>query len=281
MSEVYRKWGCAVRYENGRTVRVEESGEAIEAGAVFRSAPLGSGVALPEPDAREVGRTAGRVQETCRTESGNAFIERLIVIDGVARHETNGVTWMEVTQRVHVSLVNSFIRQPLRALIDLASFEIEMVSDIAGALARAGDEREAPARVRLAPNVTAALLPALIGELALEQRGGGFDGKGQVIETRAVTAGPPPNWYRPSYSIRPRSAWLNLRALPFGTIDRSAPRAVALLAPVSGTTHRVLCIDGDDIFPTMLHLVRVAAVSADEPVWYPYEGGSFGIEMML
>jgi hypothetical protein len=189
----------------------------------------------------------------------------------------NGVTWMEESRRVHISLVNP----PLRVLIDLASFDIDIVGAIAGALARAGAAREAPSRVRLAPNVAAALLPSLIGELALEQHGGSFDGKGQAIATRAVTAGPPPNWYRPSYSTRPRRAWLNLRALPFGTIDRSVPRAVALLAPVAGTTLRVLCIDGDDSFPTTLRAGCVTAVSTGQPVWYPYEGGSSGIEMML
>ena len=277
MNEVYRKWGCVVRYENGKTIRVEEAGEAIDDGTFFCAGPLGSRVGLPELDAADVGRTSFRLQERCRTEVGDTTIERLIVTSGGARHETSGVTWMEESQRVHLSLV----RAPLRALIDLASFDVEIIDTIADALARAGGAREAPSRVRLAPNVTAALLPSLVGELALEQRGGGFDGKGHAIETRAVTADPPPNWYRPSYSMRPRRAWFNLRALPFGTIDRSVPRAIALLGPVAGTTLRVLCVDGDEIFPTTLEVSRVAAVSPDAPIWYPYEAGSFGVEMML
>ena len=274
MSEVYRKWGCVVRYENGKTIRVEEAGEATDDGTVFRASPLGSRVELPEPDAEAVRQFRAAALGGLRS---TITIERLIVSAGVARHETNGVTWMEESQRVHLSLV----KPPLRVLIDLASFDRDAVGTIAGALARTGDAREAPSRVRLAPNVSAALLPSLIGELALEQRGGGFDGKGQAIETRAVTAGPPPNWFRPSYSIRPCRAWLNLCALPFGAIDRRVPRAIALLAPVAGTTLRVLCVEGDDIFPTTLEATHVAAVSPDVPIWYPYETGSFGVEMML
>ena len=208
-------------------------------------------------------------------------VERLIVSAGIARHETNGVTWTEASRRVHVALVNVFIKRPLRVLIDLASFDIALIETIAAALASAGDERAAPTRIRLAPNVSAALLPALAGELAMEQAGGGFDGKGQPVETRAVTSDPPPNWYRPGYAVRPVRAWLNIRALPFGSIDSSAPMAVALLAPVDGTTLRVLCVDGDAVFPTTLDATHIAAVSHGEPTWYPHAGGSFGVEMML
>jgi hypothetical protein len=205
------------------------------------------------------------------------IVERLIISSGASRHEIDGVTWIEESHRVHLSLV----KEKLRALIDLASFDLDAIRSAAGALARAGGAREAPPRVRLAPNVAAALLPSLVGEIAIEQHGGGFDGKGQLIETRAVTADEPPNWYRPSYSIHPRRAWLNLCPLPFGTIDASAPEAVAVLAPVIGTTLRVLCIDGDDAYPTELSAERVAAVSGGEPVWFPYAAGSYGVEMML
>lgn len=273
MSEVYRKWGCAVRYENGRTIQVEEAGEATDDGTLFRAAPLGSRLRLPEPAAEAV----RQCRDVLGSLPGAITIERFLVSAGVAHHEANGVSWLEESQRVHLSLV----KPPLRVLIDLGSFDVGIVGPIAEALARAGAAREAPARVRIAPNVAAALLPSLIGELAIEQRGGGFDGKGQPIETRAVTADPPPNWFRPSYSVRPWRAWLNLCALPFGAIDQSVPRAIALLAPVAGTTLRVLCIDGDDIFPTTLEATRVAAVSPDPMIWYPYETGSFGAEMML
>ncbi|MBV8545717.1 MAG: hypothetical protein JO088_13315 [Acidobacteria bacterium] len=204
-------------------------------------------------------------------------IERFIASAGTATHETNGITWTEESRRVHISLVNS----PLRALIDLASFDREIVQTVAHALARAGDERNAPKRIRLAPNVSAAILPPLIGELAMEQTGGGFDGRGQAIETRVVTHDAPPNWYRPGYAVRPVRAWLNIRALPFGRIDPDAPLGIALLEPVHGTMLRVLCVDGADVFPTTVDASHIAAVSRAAPVWYPYAAGSFGAEMML
>ena len=293
MTSLYRKWGRVIRYENGTTIRVEEAGEASEVEGVFeaRPMPLGEGaqtrvsvphhsppqtrVSLPEMSAA-LQKVEGFVAQTLLSVH-SCNVERMIISAGVAIHETNGVTWTEESQRVHLALV----KEKLRVLVDLASFDLDAIRAAAASLARAGGAREAPMRVRLAPNVAAALLPSLIGEIAIEQRGGGFDGRGQPIETRAVTADEPPNWYRPSYSIRPRRAWLNLRPLPFGTIDESAPRAVALLAPVVGTNLRVLCIDGDDVYPAELHAERVAAVSGGEPVWYPYAAGSFGVEMML
>jgi len=204
-------------------------------------------------------------------------IERFIASAGTATHETNGTTWTEESRRVHISLVNP----PLRALIDLASFDAEIVGTIADALARAGGERSAPKRIRLAPNVSAALLPSLIGELAMEQTGGGVDGRGRPIETRAVTHDAPPNWYRPGYAVRPVRAWMNIRALPLGRIDPDAPLAVALLGPVHGPRLRVLCVDGDDVFPITVDASHIAAVSHAEPAWYPYAAGSFGAEMML
>jgi hypothetical protein len=60
MNEVYRKWGRVVRYENGMTIRVEESGEATEDGDIFHAAPVESRVALPEPDLECGGRAAAR-----------------------------------------------------------------------------------------------------------------------------------------------------------------------------------------------------------------------------
>jgi hypothetical protein len=290
MTSLYRKWGSVVRHENGTTIRVDESGEAIESDDLFEARPMQevAQTRVSVPQESEAARTRVSLpqdslavlksfvaQTLLSVRSCN--VERLIVSAGVSRCETNGVAWTEESRRVHLSLVKG----RLRVLVDLASFDMDVVTATANALANAGDERKPPQRVRLAPNVSAALLPSLIGEIAIEQRGGGHDGRGQMIETRAVTSDPPPNWYRPSYSIRPRRAWLNLRPLPFGTVDRSAPQAIALLEPVSGTTLRVLCDDGESIFPTTLDAQRIAAVSQNDPVWYPYEGGSFGVEMML
>ena len=281
MTDVYRKWGRVVRYENGVTIHVEEAGEASETNGVFRAKPAQTRVSVPHTSEVSILEGAGPTVEAFVAQIllsvRRSHVERLIVSAGIAQHETNGVIWTEESRRVHVALINP----PLRVLIDLASFDRTIIETVAAALARAGDERAAPSRIRLAPNVSAALLPALAGELAMEQTGGGFDGKGQPIETRAVTSDPPPNWYRPGYAVRPVRAWLNIRALPFGSIDSSAPVAVALLAPVAGTTLRVLCVDGDEVFPTTVDATRIGAVSRGEPTWYPHAAGSFGVEMML
>ena len=285
MTEVYRKVGRVVRYENGVFLSISEAGEAFEEDGAFQARPAveepaRTRVSVPhsaDADLKQyVAQTRVNVAQTLLSvQSGR--IERFIASVGTAVHETNGSEWTEESRRVHLSLVNP----PLRALIDLASFDDEVVAAVADALARADSERDAPRRLRLAPNVSAALLPSLIGELAMEQSGGGFDGRGRPIETRAVTHDPPPNWYRPGYAVRPIRAWMNIRALPFGRIDPNVPLAIALLEPVHGTSLRVLCVDGDDVFPTTTDASHIAAVSRTEPVWYPYAAGSFGVEMML
>jgi hypothetical protein len=188
---------------------------------------------------------------------------------------------------------------------------------VASVLARADDiEREAPARLRLAPNVTAALLPSLVGiappNVRLVQTAGGVDGCGEpIVEvsssgflggprrssedapppeelrgtpgTRGTEAGP--NRYRPSYRVRPVRMPLQLRLeCDVTAIDADRPRAVALLAPVSVVSGqlvvRVLVEDGHRAFPATVRVARIDAVS-DQRTWYPYGGGSFGAEMML
>jgi hypothetical protein len=179
----------------------------------------------------------------------------------------------------------------MRAILDLGSFDLEDVVRVAGVLARADDiEREAPARMRLAPNVTAALLPALVGiappNVRLVQTAGGVDGCGEpIVEVSREASDVWPNRYRPSYRVRPLRMPLQLR-LECGVtaIDADRPRAVALLAPVSVMNGelvlRVLVADGDRAFPSTVRVARIDAVS-DERTWYPYGGGSFGAEMML
>jgi hypothetical protein len=92
--------------------------------------------------------------------------------------------------------------------------------------------------------------------------------------------GLPPNWFRPSYRLRPVRAWHNLRAVPFGTLDAGAPEAIALLAPPTHTALRVLCIDGGDVFPATAGVTSVRA-AGDTAAWYPYAAGAFGAEMLL
>jgi hypothetical protein len=277
MTEVYRKWGSVVRYENGIVISVSEAGEAFEKDGGFHARPA---VEVPAETRVSVPQSAladldAFVNVVLSVRSGR--IERFIASVGIATHEINGSKWTEESRRVHISLLNP----RLRALIDLASFDVEIIQTVADALARADGERSAPKRIRLAPNVSAALLPSLIGELAMEQAGSGLDGRGQPVETRAVTHDAPPNWYRPGYAVRPVRAWMNVRALPFGRIDPNAPLAIALLEPVHGTTIRALCVDGSDVFPATLDASHIAAVSRAEPVWYPYAAGSFGVEVML
>ena len=82
----------------------------------------------------------------------------------------------------------------------------------------------------------------------------------------------PPNWYRPSYRVRPVRMPFHLRAKPFGTIDNDAPAGIALVGP-----RRVLLDDGRIV---SIDLQNIAA--AGEPaLWYPYGAGSFGAELML
>lgn len=264
---IYRKQGSVVRWENGVVVRVTESGVAIEEGELFRCEPSSAGTAV-------LGRPR-RPQAAVATQ-----IERMILIEGEAHHEYGDKQWHEHTRRMHVSLVHG----PLRALIDRGDFDMDEVERIAAILSRADvQEREAPPRLRLAPNVTAALLPVLAGleppNVRLVQTAGGVDGYGDPIVE--ASAGEWPNWYRPSYRIRPVRVPHNLRIeCDVTEIDRDRPIAVALLAPVEGLVLRVLVDDGVRPFPATVRITRIDAV-AEERVWYPYGAGSFGAEMML
>lgn len=258
MKEIYRKRGQVVRWENGTLVRVSESGVAIEDGELFTC----------EPERREpLVLTNERVHEAIR--AIDLTIERWIVSHGIAEHEFGERTWSEETRRIHLSIVNGRIR----ALVD--SFDdIERVSN---ALKRAEQqEREAPKHLVLNANVSAALLPSLPN---VEQVAGGIDGKGRdIIEAQRE---PWPNWYRPSYRVRPIRMPLNLRLRHKETaIDPDLPRAVALLAPPDGLTVRVLIEERTRVYPSMVHVGKIEAVS-ENVIWYPYAGGSFGAEMML
>jgi len=293
----YRKRGSVVRYEHGVIVRVDEAGEAREVGeeliaSPFEAAP-GQGlpseeilqfvsgvvalVAEGERRAASGGGNAGLLQADPARRSpqpARLAVERLVVSEGVAEHEYGEVRWRDVTRRVHLSLTCGHHR----ALLDFAHFDLVTVERVAQALACVGSERPLD-RVRLAPNVTAALLPSLIGTLELEQLPGDHDGYGAPVSGRPVE-GMPPNWFRPIYRLRPVRAWHNLRAVPFGTLDGSVPEAIALLAPPTRTAVRVLCVDGGDVFPATAGVTSVRAVG-NTGVWYPYAAGAFGAEMLL
>ncbi|HYC91930.1 MAG TPA: hypothetical protein VEO54_22145 [Thermoanaerobaculia bacterium] len=251
---IYRKRGHVVRWENGTLLRVTESGAAREEGALFECWPeRRAGFSPPLPWEGDGLKPVLRFHT-----------ERLIVTRGYAEHEYGDNRWTEETHRFHASLVHHH----LRALVDRE----EDFEPIASALQRAESEREAPNHLRLAPNVTAAVLPFL---KQARQTAGGVDGYGNpVTETSA-------SFYRPSYRLRPVHMPFNL-GIEHGVtaIDEDLPRAVALLAPAGGLTLRVLIEDRQAVYPATISVTKIEAV-ARERVWYPYGAGSFGAEMML
>jgi len=252
----YRKWGRTVRYENGVVVRVEEAGEAFEEGEELRAQPLrGERRALPQVEAP--------------TPPAGDF-ERVVMTEGVSIHEYGGIVWSEHARRMHLSVA----RAPHRMLIDQADFGLDAA--LLALFARIEGRREPPPRLTLAPRVAAAVLPSLIGRIELAQRAGATpDGKGKPVESCPVGAGEPPNWYRPSYRVRPVRAWFNLLALPFGRLDDAAPRAVARLGGGD-----VLCIDGGSVFAAPLNVGRVLAAGGAEE-WFPFGAGAWGCDMLL
>ena len=280
MRDLYRKRGRVVRWENGRMVRVNECGVAIESDERFICHPdpdLVTGGANPiAPDGR-----ADRVEATARAirVPDGVHIERMIVSEGEADHTFRDKAWHETTRRVHLALAKG----RLRVLIDLGDFDLDPIAPIADALARAeSSEREPPPRLRLAPNVAAALLPSLVGvappNVTLAQRAGGIDGRGNAVED---ALDPWPNWYRPSYRVRPVRTPFNLTAtFEVTEIDEARPIAIALLAPPSELTLRVLVADAERVYPTTVRITRIDAISEPRR-WYPYGAGVWGAEMTL
>lgn len=268
---IYRKRGSVVRWENGTLLRVTENGVAIEEGERFECRPEQS-ASLRVVDSAGVLATVRRIHEL----AGALSIERLIVMEGVAEHECEGREWTEETSRFHLSIVHG----ELRALIDSATRRLDDIEAIAKALARAEScEREPPAHLRLAPCVTAALLPALGAGGRVVQTAGGVDGYGHPIIESAGDEWP--NWYRPSYRMRPVRMPLNVRIeCEVAGTDSTLARAIALLAPPQGNRARVLIVDGDRVYPSQIQVTGVVS-SAPERIWYPYGGGSFGAELVL
>jgi hypothetical protein len=271
VSELYRKWGRSVRREGARIVRVDEAGEADENAVVFRARPIAEPIDLAAPDVESVDSAAREIESLVKAP---LIIERLFVSEANVAHQCNGIRWNETLRRVHVAIA----RPPVRALVDLADFRFDIIDRVAAALLRGGGEREAPKRIRVAENVGAALLPLL--PIEKSQNAGPHDGKGLPIAARNVDGGEAPNWFRPSYRLRPRRAWFHLRAAAFGDVDGDVPQAIALLAAVGERSIRVLCVDGNRVFPTALAIPRVVAARPAE-TWYPYGAGAFGAELMF
>ena len=250
---IYRKRGTVARREDGTLIRVTECGVAIENGDLFECHPErseGPSPAIEDPPHLHI-----------------EGAERLIIINGFAQHEYGETRWEERVQRLHVALTHD----KERALLDQADFDTTHIERVAAAMQRMEAEREPPRRLRLAKNVTAALVPFLGGI----QTAGGKDGYGNDI----VDGGE--NWYRPSYRIRPVQTKLNVRLEHDVTeIDRDLPEAIALLRPAGGLTVRVLIEERQRVYPAEVRIGRIAAV-AEERTFYPYGAGSFGAEMMF
>lgn len=275
MSLRYRKWGRSVRLEGTRRIAIDEGGEAIEDGGTFRARSLDEFSNLPAPESDRVEAVAAQIESMI---ARPLMIERLIISHGIVAHEVSEgrghIRWTEQSRRIHLSIA----RPPLRALIDLAAFDVVPIGPVVEALRRAGSERPAPPRLRLAEHVGAALLPSL--DVPKMQTAAPHDGDGQPIVERAVTPGSPPNVYRPTYRLPPRRAWFHLRAEPMGELNDDAPLAVALLAPAQKRHIRVLCVDGNAVYPATVEVTRVLA-ARPTATWFPYAAGAFGVEIML
>jgi hypothetical protein len=278
MNATYRKRGASVRWENGVLVRVVESGIAIERDGELVCRPAGA-EPLPLPPSDSVLATVAVVKETVKAP---LQIERLVVAEGVAEHQYGDRTWQERALRTHVSIVAG--RE--RALVHVGGHQVDDVLEVVEALSRCdGVERPAPPQLRLAPRVTAGLLPSLAGiappNVQLFRSAGASDGRGADVQDHLLRRGPWPNWYRPSYRTRPVRMPFDLRLeCDVSEIDAGRPRAVALLAPPRGLRLRVLVDDGERAFPAVVRVVRIDAVS-HERRWYPFGAGSFGAELML
>lgn len=276
---VYRKSGVVVRWENGELIRVIEHGLAIERDGLFECRPEERQTMDSVDLSESIDAVRQGVASIRAAIPKTVSIERLLLLEGTSEHEYGERRWSDRMRRLHLAMT----RGSLRVLVDLGDFDEGEVRRAAEALARAEEnEDETPPRLRFAPAVTAAFLPSLVGlappNVRLLQSAGGFDGKGsEIVEAQDSW----PNWYRPSYRVRPVRRPLNLRLeCPVTRIDADRPVAVALLAPVDGLVARVLVDDGSSVRPATVRLTRIDA-AGPAAGWYPYGAGSFGAEMML
>lgn len=266
----YRKRGAAVRWENGTIIKVLECGSAEERDGLFLCAPE-RGDYLEAPDADGVIAVAAEVMAMV---PAAVTVERLIITEGTAEHTAGGRVWCERLRRVHLALV----RDSLRVMLDLETPD-HSIEQVCAALLRLGRVDDHVPQMRVAPHVTAALLPSFAGATPpgarLMQTAGGLDGKGAGIAEAVIEHPPWPNWYRPSYRTRPVRLPLNLRIDCDAADMGGAPAAVALV-----DDGRALIDDGERAWIAPFRIARIEAVSR-ERTWYPYGGGAFGAEMLL
>ena len=262
MTGVYRKWGRVIRFENGTTIRVDEAGEATETkrgvspaptvgpncvGRARRRSPAGE----VRPSAQPVrSRMSPRRSIACNDRTPHHQLRRCPTrgerLHG--RRNRNVYTSRSSTRAPCADRSGVVLTWPSSARL-LTRWHVQATSE----------------RHRCASGLRQMSPPRCCRRSSASWRwsrgAAAFRRQGPKNRNAPVTFDPPPNWYRPGYAVRPVRAWLNIRALPFGSIDGSAPLAVALLAPVEGTILRVLCIDGRRCLPAMLDANRIAAVS--------------------
>jgi len=271
VNDRYRKWGRSVRREGGRVVSVDEAGEAYDSNGVFHAAPIEEARRdLAAPNRKAMDDASREIESIVESP---LILERLFLSEANVAHECNGIAWRETLRRVHVAIA----RPPIRAFVDLAEFRFDVVRRVAAAMMRVGGERAAPKRLRLAENVGAALLPLL--PIARMQTAAAHDGMGRSVAEQQAE-GDAPNWFRPSYRMRPRRAWFHLRVEPQGQVENDIPEAIALLAPADPERLAVLCVDRDRVFPAVVPVRKVVAAQA-AVTWYPYGAGAFGAELVF
>jgi len=282
MTERYRKWGRVVRLERDSLISADEAGEAIEDGELFTARPLGENVDLQLP----VGDVEAFASEVRACVPESVELERLIVSAGVADHEFGSVRWRERTARAHVALVNRSRR--LRVTLDLgaescAGIALRDVRVVGEGLARVSTHAAAPPLMVIAPYAASAMLPMLVNVegITLIQSAGGRDGKGARIEERVISDAPFPNWFRPSYRVRPVRLPFHLRAdATAAAADWPVPRVIAITGVRGHCDFDVLCDDGERVFETVIAIDRVRAVGPPAG-WYPHGAGVFGSELLL
>jgi len=315
MNERYAKSGHTFRIEidarQKTAFSIEESGVAVLEKQHFRCFPAEDTAEISPPPREELEAVVERVQLMVR---GPLTIERLIAISGVSAHEFRAGEehnrWNETAARLHVSVADR--STGLRLLLDLGSSSpaslhfrefhepLEALRMITPALK--------PTRcstLRLRPAVAAALWPALIANqparqaLDFVQRTSEimpFDGKGRhVVEgslSRFRLSAEWPNFFRPSYRVRPLRAPLGIDLhLPHKSTVNEGFDALALLAPCRALDDSIradlLCRDPDGRSFAATAVMKsetwkaTIAGTGDQARWYPFSGGSFGRETEL
>lgn len=319
--ECYRKVGRVVRLERGgdatRLVRIDEAGQATLSGDRFISASIDQSVAVSELDSSRVERIAAEIESLIEPPLA---VERLLVSEGIAAHENlsaeGSVGWEERSERIHVAVVNRRCRA--RALLDLGDFDAACreLTDVTGALAALEPDRALPSlrspisggsaldSFRFQPRVTAALLAALIENVhphstrqAVSIRQAAHsaircDGKGLSIEeltlvdSKGVQVESWPNWFRPSYRIRPVRMPFHVRLIGPKVASSPSIEVRALLAPIEIDRGLVklalLAYEGAVTHALAVEIAVGELMRRLHPVgemetWYPYGAGAWGV----